>query len=370
MKADIITLHYVRNQGSLLQTYALQHFLESNGIENEVIDYVPAGLTLRKGIATIKRSGNPVKDIVRIFSAAGCFSTQQLMVKHFLKENVRLSKKQYHSYRELAEDPPVADVFISGSDQIWNTQNANEPDDVKGYYLYFVPEGKKRISYASSIGKDSFSPEEAEKVRAYLSRYQAVSVREKQAVELLTSIGVEHAVHVVDPTLLLTEDEWRAFCRIKKRPKHPYIFVYNLNRNQQIKEMAAALAKKKGLQIINFADTLDFIPGAKNLLFNSPHEFLYYLSNAEFVLTDSFHGTIFSINLGRQFITFPAPLFNSRIYSALEMFGLQNRLWDTCICPDSLKIPEPIDYAAVKPKLEQERSRCRKWLIDAIKNEE
>lgn len=366
MKIDIITLHHVRNQGSLLQTYALQHFLACKGFANEVIDYVPVGLTLKKGVATIRKSGSPAKDLARKLCAAAVFSAQQRMVNRFLSRHVRLSERRYHRYKDLLENPPDADVYISGSDQIWNTQNANEPDDIKGYYLCFVPEGKKRISYASSIGKDSFDQGEAEMVRHALEAFQAISVREKQAVDLLASIGLKNAVHVVDPTLLLDADAWRAFCRHHKPPKQRYIFVYNLNRNPDIKKLAAALAEEKKLPIVNFADTLDFIRGAKNLLFNSPHEFLYYIGNAEYVLTDSFHGTVFSINLGRQFITFPAPRFNSRIESILEVFGLQNRLWQAGIGADVSALPEPIDYEIIQPQVDSVRQRCRQWLIDAI----
>ena len=362
----VITLHHVRNQGSLLQTYATQSFLNGAGYDCTVIDYIPVGLSLKKGIATIKKSGNPLKDAVRKCGAGIAFSLQQSMVRRFLRENVKLTERVYHTYKELADDPPVADVYISGSDQIWNTQNANDPDDIKGYYLRFAPAGRKRISYASSIGKDSFDGQEAKTVSKYLGDYGAISVREKQAVELLGSIGVKNAVHVVDPTLLLCAEEWKAFCKKNKgkKRKKPYIFVYNLNRNPHIKQMAVNLAKKENLDIVNFADTLDFIKGVDNALFNSPHDFLSYLASASYVLTDSFHGTAFSINMGKQFVVFPAPRFNSRIESLLELFDLSDRLWTPEMGVDF--IPERIDYERVENRLEEERQRCRQWLIEAI----
>lgn len=365
MKVAVTTLHHVRNYGSLLQTYATQKTVEKLGHSCEIVDYIPRGLTLKYGILTIKSQGNIVKDIARKSAAALFFSIQQATMIRFLKKNVNLSNKTYSTYKELECDPPIADVYVSGSDQIWNTQNYNLPDDVKGYYLQYVPQGKVKVAYASSIGKDEFSDEEKISVKEYLKDFKAISVREKSAVSMLEEIGVENAVHVLDPTLLLTKEEWLEFLGEHKKEKEPFIFVYNLNRNIHVKSFALKLAKEKGLKIINFSDTLDFMSGADNRIHNTVYDFLYYLANAEYVVTDSFHGTAFSVNLGKQFVSFAAPRFNSRLLSILELFDLQDRFlteFDGTV--DA--VDKEIDKEKVQNKLNDERERCLLFLKQSL----
>ena len=369
MKVSIITLHHVRNYGSLLQTFATQESVKRLGFQAEIIDYIPQGLTLKCGIRTIKNQGNPLKNFVRKTAATLVFSLQQRTMICFLKKNICLSKNAYYSYDDLLECPPVSDIYLAGSDQIWNTQNRNKDGDIKGYYLQFAPAGKKLVSYASSIGKDSFSAEESLDVKAYLEKFSAISVREDTAVDMLNHIGIQGAVHVLDPTMLISSDEWFAFMKKnlknKSASKKKFVFVYNLNRNPHVKAFACKLAEAKNLEIINFADTLDFMRGATNRLHNTVYDFLYYLFNAEYVVTDSFHGTAFSINLGKKFISFSAPRFNSRLESILKLFGLENRLLQTFSGNIDIADVE-IDYDSVFEKLEEQRQRSFDYLSKAL----
>lgn len=369
MKIAVTTLHHVRNYGSLLQTYATQKTFEKLGHSCEIVDFIPRGLTLKYGILTIKSQGNFVKDFARKAVAATTFSVQQSTMIRFLKKNVSLSKNTYHTFEDLKNNPPLADAYISGSDQIWNTQNYNLPDDVKGYYLQFVPQGKIKLAYASSIGKDEFSKEEKINVKEYLKDFKAISVREKSAVDMLSEIGIDNAEHVLDPTLLLSKKEWLEFLGEHKKEKEPFIFVYNLNRNVNVKQFALQLAKEKNLKIVNFSDTLDFMRGAKNRIHNTVYDFLYYLANAEYVVTDSFHGTAFSINLGKQFVSFAAPRFNSRLLSILELFELEDRFL-TEFDGSCDAIYKEIDRNKVEKKLEEERTRCLDFLKNGLENKE
>lgn len=371
MKIAVITLHHVRNYGSMLQTYATQRALSDLGHDVEIIDFIPKGLTLKTGIDTIAARSNPLVRIVRKISAAVVFAVQQMSMIRFLKKNVSLTRKTYHNYTELKKAPPLADAYLSGSDQIWNTQNANLPEDILAYYLQFAPENAKRIAYASSIGKDAFSEEEKANVSHWLSSFKAIGVRESHGVQLLKDIGVNMATHVVDPTLLLDKEQWMAFCKRKSNPpKKPYIFVYNLNRNPEIKIYAKRLARKENLEIINFASTLDFVSGARNRLYNTAHDFLYYLYHAKYVVTDSFHGTAFSINFSKQFVTFTAPKFNSRIHSILNLFGLQDRLLIKADADaDCQKVKEQIDRKTTNDILARERDKSKEFILQSLKEE-
>lgn len=364
MKIAIITLHHVRNFGSLLQTYATQTVIQMLGCETVVIDFVPKGLRLFTGIKTIKSSGNVVQDIIRKIGATLFFSISQASMIRFLNKTIVMTKKQYHTYRELVMDAPSADVFVSGSDQIWNTQNANEADDINAYYLQFVSD-KRKVAYASSIGKNQFDDAaEVEKVKNYLKSYYAIGVRESQAVALLDSIGISNAVHVLDPTLLLDRNEWKKLIK-RKSSKKPFVFVYNLNRNSNIKSYARLLAKEKNLKIVNFSDTMDFIKDANNRLHNTVYDFLYYLYYAEYVVTDSFHGTAFCINFSKQFVTFGAPRFNSRIISLLKKFSLDSRFLSE-VQNDCNVILKKIDYEYVNKCLANERAKSIQFLSNAL----
>lgn len=360
MKINVITLHRVTNFGSLLQTYATQKTLEKLGLQAEVTDFVPEGLTFYRSVWP--KGHSTVKRLIKLLPLLFCNTIQFSMSDCFLRKYIRLTKKRYGSYGDLVADLPEADVYLSGSDQVWNTQNSNPPADLGAYYLAFAGD-KKRVAYAGSFGKDDFSPEETAMVTAWLKEYSAISVREDTALNTLREFGL-NGVHVVDPTLLLTPDEWRKLCT-KKAPKPGYVFIYNLNRNKVLEQAAVAIAKKKGLRVVNFADTFEFIPGAENRFGNDPLDFLNYLSNADYVVTDSFHGTAFSLNFSKQVLSIPAPKYNCRLESILRLTGCENRMFTTV--EEALKkIETPIDYTAVQEKLQAAREHSLQYLQEAL----
>ncbi len=349
----------------MLQTYATQTAIEKLGHEAEVLDFVPEGMSF-------KRANWPNNDVPawkKIIKFPPLFAVNLMEysdVNRFLKKYIHVSLKRYNCYQDIIADIPVADVYLSGSDQVWNTQNNNPPEDLKAYYLGFAPEGKKRIAYAGSFGKNTFTPEEETIIKEYIAKYDHISVREDDGLNILHRFGFDNGVHVVDPTLLLKGEDWKRFASAKKTPKPGYVFVYNLNRNGLIKDVAKAIAKEKGLRIINFADTFDFIPGAKNRLGNTAEDFVNHIANADYVVTDSFHGTAFSINLNRQVIVVKAPRYNSRIESILRVVGLlETRLVGTI--EEGVKaLSTPIDYQKVSPRIEEARDKSYDYLKNAL----
>lgn len=365
MKVEIITLHFITNFGSMLQTYATQIAIEKLGYEAEVMDFVPKGISFRGAIWP--KNDVPIwKKAIKFLPFLVVILVEFSDLNRFLKKYIHLSSKRYNCYQDIVNNIPVADVYLSGSDQVWNTQNNNPPEDLKAYYLGFAPEGKKRIAYAGSFGKNTFTPEEEAIIKEYIAKYDHISVREDDGINILHRFGFDNGVHVVDPTLLLRGDDWRRFASVKKAPKPGYVFVYNLNRNGLIKEVAQAIAKKKGVRIINFADTFDFIKCAENRFGNSAEDFVNHIANADFVVTDSFHGTAFSLNLNRQVIVVKAPRYNSRIESILRMAGLmETRLVGTV--EDGINaLATPIDYQQVNPRLEDARKKSFNYLKKAL----
>ena len=363
MKISVITLHRVTNFGSLLQTYATEHILKELRYNVEIIDFVPDGLTFKR--AVWPRQGSVLKKVMKFLPLLVCNLFQFRMSDNFLRKYISLSPKRYNNFAELASDKLDADIYLSGSDQVWNTQNNNPEQDLGAYYLAFA-KNKPRIAYAGSFGRTDFADLEKRKVQAWLKCYTAISVREDTGLQLLQEMGLG-GVHVVDPTFLLNGEEWRNFY-LSNRPHFPekgYVFVYNLNRNKLLEEIAKKVAEKFGLRIVNFADTFEFIHGAYNKMLNTPFDFLGYIANAEYVITDSFHGTSFSINLEKQFITVSAPKYNCRIESVLRMMHCEERLVNTV--EYALKLCEQkIDYQIVTRLVDEHRSRSYRFLEQSL----
>ncbi len=360
---EVITLHHVTNFGSLLQTYATEQILRRQGYDVKIIDFVPEGLSFKR--AVWPKGGKIIRKIIKIFPLLFCNLFQFYMVDAFLKHYVTLTDERYRNYFELSARKLEADIYISGSDQVWNTQNNNSEEDLGAYYLAFAQQ-KPRIAYAGSFGKNDFSENEKKRIMVWLTQYTAISVREDTGLQILSELGLE-GTHVVDPTFLLTKREWIDFCKKERKtsPQSGYIFVYNLNRNKLIEKIAKLISGRYGLRIVNFADTFEFIKGADNRLFNTPFDFLNYLVNAEYVITDSFHGTSFSLNMEKQFIVVAAPKYNSRIESVLRMAHCEDRIVTSA--DDALNLCEnKIDYNRVSCDINQQREYSMKFLERAI----
>lgn len=368
MKISLITLHRITNFGSLLQTYATQTFIEKLGHSVEVVDFVPEGITFKRAVFP-KNNNSILKKLIRLIPLLLVNGIQFRMVDRFMKKYIHVTKQRYYSFEELLQDVPEADIYISGSDQVWNTQNNNPAEDIKAYYLCFAPNNKKKVAYAGSFGRTKFDEMEAKQIAEWLNCYDAISVREDTALKTLEDLGINKGVHVVDPTLLLEKEEWLSFCRLKP-PKYKYVFVYNLNRNKTLEKLARKIAKKKGLKIVNFADTLEFIFGAKNKMFNTPLDFLNYIAHADFVVTDSFHGTAFSLNFERQFVSLPAPKYNSRLESILRKTNLINERFVKTVEEGLLASERTIDYATVNQILDNERKKSKEYLKEAFKEDD
>lgn len=366
MKVELITLHRVTNFGSLLQTYASQKMLTSLGVNVEVVDFVPEGLSFKRAIWP--KGHSTIKKAIKLLPNIIVNAFQYSMVDQFLRSNINISKKRYKSYHDLEKDAPEADVYISGSDQLWNTQNNNPKDDIKAYYLQFAAPGKKRIAYSGSFGRYDFSEKEKMNMRNWLFQYDAISVREEAGVRFINELGIDGAIHVLDPTLLLDKDMWSNFVN-KERPSYNYVFVYNLNRNKTVEKIAKKIAKMKKIEIINFADTFEFIRGAKNRLFNKPEDLVYFIKNADYVVTDSFHGTAFSINFNTPFFTVPAPRFNTRLESILTLTELKDACYITSSTISDQIIDQEIEWEKVNSILLKERKKASNFLKGALYDE-
>lgn len=364
-KIGILTYHRVFNFGSLLQTYALQNYLEKMGCDVEVIDYYPDRLRKKNLLFHInpKWKSPFYKLIMHLIPAIISRMLGYKMMNDFLKKYIKLTAKSYKDVNELVDELPDEDIYMNGSDQIWNVDTAEGVVD-EVFFMNFLPDNAIRTAYAASFGKEMFSEENIVEMKQYLLKYSAISVRENTGVDILNKIGIKDCQWVLDPTFLLKLEDWKKIQTKIKLPER-YLLVYNLNRNSTITYLANEIAKDKGLKIVNFAHSFVFIKGAKNIIYPTPNLFITLFENAEYVITDSFHGTAFSINFERQFICVSAPKFNSRIKSILDLIGEPDRLLDEV---DYFKIiNKKIDYNKVNKIIEKERRKAEIFIDKVIR---
>lgn len=374
MKVDIITLHNINNYGSVLQTYATQKVFESLGYRTEVIDYcrknnLPSYLArevlnrnLRlKKVAFLWKNNKLIKKLlIKLITLRIKYKNTPMSL--FLSENVNLTPNQYVSYCELKSNPPIADIYVTGSDQVWNSSYNGGID--KAYYLGFAPEDKLKIALAASVGNAEVSNAEKKMIYPLLSRYQAISVRESSAVELLKTMGL-NAELVLDPTLLLNSSEWKKINSEKPIVNDNYLLLYQLNANDKMDEYAIKLAQKLKLKLIRFGFNHSDKNKTGHCIMNpSIGQFINLFSNASYVLTDSFHATAFSLNFGIRFNSVLPPKFGTRIESILKLTKTEDRLLSNFNDFSSAK--KSINLVEVQQILNDEREKTFKWLNDVL----
>lgn len=364
MKAAIVTLHRVYNYGSALQAYATQRVFEQAGYEAGIIDYITPQRTLRRlltGVPDDSMSG--VKLLAYRCAKSVSILLKEMTFGRFVRRNLNLTKK-YITAEDLDRDPPQADLYVTGSDQTWNSQY-NEGVD-RGFFLDFVPEDARRISFAASFGKTELDAAEIPDTKRYISRYEGLSVREDSAKDILAGLGRDDAIQIIDPTLQISKDEWLKIAS-KRLIKPRYLILMLLyNEDNHATEYARKLADEKGLVLVKLSWEMKKPPMVDVLMTHrSPADFLSLFYHADFVVTNSFHGLAFSINLEKQFIVVPRNEFNSRIDSLLALTGLQNRLVSD---EEQLSVAqEEIDYAPVRDCLEKERKRAGEFISRYLK---
>lgn len=376
-RAGIITILKVNNYGAELQAYALHKKLLDLNIENEIIDYLyytnpdyvyEAKAAPKTRISLKNKVKWKVQQLIVLYNK--CFHSKanrkrEERFKSFHKKYTKLSNT-YRSLSSLTKVQLDYDVFLVGSDQVWNP---NSQTNLEPYFLSFAPQGKKKIAYASSFGVSEINDIDKEFYKTWLNNIDILSSREQRGVELIHEITGREAVHVLDPTLLLTKDEWSKIAH-EYTPDKPYILLYVLTHSPYIVDFALKIASEKRYEVIQICKSAmkggDKV-GIKYVTDAGPEEFLGYFKNASFVLSNSFHGTIFSVHFQIPFFTI-APAHktnNSRQIGLLNLLHLENRL-----IKEGEEFPSseryPIDYSVVNNILEQERTSSIAYLKASI----
>ena len=330
-KIGIITMHKVLNYGSALQAYALQRKLQELGCESELIDYIYPKPVKKK--VTLKSILHNI--IVWCRNAIIGFPTEKKKRKfhEFYDKNFILSEKVYDE-DSIKANPPQYDMYITGSDQVWNPRFAGS--DVN-FMLAFAPDDKPKVSFASSFATDVIGEDKKALYAKYLSRYNAISVRESSGVSIVKELTGKDAVVCCDPTLLLTKEEWGKLVEQSELDiKYKYILVYVLsymyNPYPYINNIIDSVRKTLGLKVIYLVGRKEdaFKPNSTLIKSAGPADFAYLFKNAEFVITTSFHGTAFSLINDKPLlgVVDKNSDHDSRIQSLLKAAGAEGSIVD------------------------------------------
>lgn len=356
--ASYITVHVGFNFGSKLQAIATSEVLKKVGYEPTCVNYIPPRVTHQRYWKTALKT--PVK-LLRRFLFYPIVLLTERNFDGYLSKHVRMSKPFYaqDNFREYC---PQADVYISGSDQLWNYKH-NEGNDK--HYFFDGIEGTK-IAFSSSFGMTSLPEDYKQYVKEQLSKYKAISVREQSAKELLAGMNIK-ATHVLDPTFMLNKEEWKRFAS-KRIVKEKYLFVYlpyNIKDKDLVYQTVRMISDNKGLKVVSYSDNIIRDKYAdKTIYLVNPGDVLSLILYADYVVTNSFHGTAFSINLNKQFWVYMPSMFSTRITSILQKCGINDRLLDRVISYNQME--SKIDYTEINAILEKERMKALEFLNNAL----
>lgn len=329
-----MTFHAAHNYGSVLQAYATQRVVEALGYSCEIINYrLPNQRAFYNGLYSTRFGMREFAQRAIRLPEHAKRAARAAKFEAFIGggEFLRPSEREYGSYEALRSAKLDYDVLLSGSDQLWNrhcvAEFRTEPrESILGYYLAFGREDAKRIAFSSSIG--GMTRGEMEEFRELLGRYSRISVREPESAEMLSELLGREIAATVDPTLMLNREQWRLNGTYDVPER--YVLVYSLRRLKDVPRLvrrAQALARRHRLKLVCVSPFSPvYAPGVRALADCGPLDFLSYLRGAELVLTDSFHGSAFSVNLERPFYSIVYGAKDFRKNSLLRQFGLEDRI--------------------------------------------
>ncbi|WBL22051.1 polysaccharide pyruvyl transferase family protein [Zunongwangia sp. HRR-M8] len=321
MRIGIMTTQDALNNGAMLQAFALQTFLESLGHQVEFINFERQRNRTWRSLV----SKSPKLMRQKLINALNeSRYRKQGNYGAFLKRG----EKVYKSLKALQQDPPDYDIYIAGSDQIWNVSSRNTIN--RPFYLDFGGDHVKKIGYAASMGQCKVPEFMNDEIHSLLKNFYAISLRETIAVNFIQSLfkDTKQIYHTPDPTFLLSVNDYKRFIPDSNSQKE-YIVSYILVPNEFPKELREAcrfIGNQKGMEILNLRnpDTCIWLKGATDIIV-APEKWLEYFYYANFTICCSFHAVVFSLIFNKPFVVL-TPYKNERIVSLLDRVGLGDRI--------------------------------------------
>ena len=362
MLIKTITCHKVYNYGATLQQYALLTFLNNSGAKAETINYTPDYLSGKFNFFTVSNQKYKANKLDKITYLLAKMPSRILLLKRrkkfdiFEEKFIPTTVNNYKTNEDLKKNLPEANVFICGSDQIWNSYFQNGRD--ASFYLDFVPDDKLKIAYAASFATDTIKEDIKDFVKEKVQRINRISVRETSALKILNELGISNVTQVLDPVFLLDKKHWMQF--IRPFP-NDFILVYDFDSNPLVKEMALGYKSKYNVSIYTVNKNIDYAD--RNFYLEGPEIFLSLTCYAQFVFTNSFHAVAFSLIFEKEFAVFERnePI-NNRMRDLLALFDLNYLLKTEKNCSANIDI----DYNSIRKKMNSLIHTSKNFLIDSV----
>lgn len=381
-KIGLAVCYDTKNFGSQLQVLATIKKIEQYGCKTEIIRYkkkmsinlIAQNIPRLFNIYFIRNKINSRKKRKSISVNTEILSSVKIRNKRFIefaKKYFKNISEQYNGWKELKDRcKKEYDAFLCGSDQLWLPSNLES----HFYTLEFAPENKPKIAYATSFGVSQIPWYQKKRTKKYLKRFTALSSREIKGTEIIKSLTGKDIPVVCDPTLLLSKEEWDKIIPEKNVIEDKYIFCYFLGNNEEHRIIANTLKDRTGYKIVTipFLDNyveIDKKFGDFKMFDIDTEDFVNLIRNAEYVLTDSFHGSIFSILNHKKFIIFnrfsdkSKNSRNSRIESLCRLLHLEDRRYKNDIVKS---IERDIDYKIVDEALTDLRNDSEEYLKESL----
>jgi len=366
-KIGILTFHNAHNYGAVLQAYALKTKLNRMGHEASVLNYRNKYIakTYRKVLhidfwkrdILPSRWGKVIREVRNVFYGLPEWQRQWKVFENFIGEKLLDGDNRQLSLEDVAGKD--CDVYVLGSDQIWARELTHGMDPA--YFGQFAPE-KKKISYAASVPNGSIPENEKPYFKEYLQSLSHISVREEKLAESIRELTGREVDTVIDPTLLLEREDYEALLYKEPLKQGDYVFAYFVVENEILSRCAKKVAELLGCELVELHYKKTPQINGANMVFDAgPSEFLTYIRDAKMVVTNSFHGTVFSILFQKKFYSVYKE--NGRIENLLGFLGLSGRhITDET----GISLGDEIDYGQSDGLLEEYRKRSVDFLVKSI----
>lgn len=338
-----------------MQAYALVKYLTDLGHDVEIIDYRPEYLSRHYRLDVVNNSRFDLPFVRQLYLLAKLpgrlkarMSQGKKLFDEFEKKYLPLTKECYCSKEELKKNPPMADVYLAGSDQIWNTLFQNGRDSA--FYLEFAPKESVKASYAASFATEDVLEEWKEPIKGWLKELDFISVRESSGLNIIRNLGIHNAKQVMDPVFLLDKCFWEKLAS-GYNARESYLLIYDFDRSEEISEYARKIAQERSLRIYSI-----FNNSMADCCYTQvgPLEFLQLVHEAKYVISNSFHATAFAIIFEKPFAVFERKeKINTRLLDLLRLLNL-------------CKINDTIDYDDINLILGKKIDASKKYLDEVL----
>lgn len=360
-KVKMLTFHNAENYGAALQAYALKETLKELGLDASFVNYENDRI-----LSDYK--------LIRTNSLKSFFSSLWYMprnlkrkrsFKSFSDKYLDTKTHVYSTCEDIEKDICEGDIFVAGSDQIWNPELTHGLSDV--YTLNFKTKlNIKKIIYGASLGNEELLQKSASAFKEKLATIDAISVREQSVIKPLEEICGKKVEQVIDPTLLLNKEVWDKLITDNDTatlPYEKYILVYTLFESDEVTKIANYLSKKTGLKVVHFRKYNAYENEYMNLYSKGPVDFVNAFKNAAYVVTNSFHGTVFSLIFERKFYSVLPASRAGRIKDLLNTLELDARIIQN---EKEINLDDKIDYVKVKDRIAELRVKSIEYLKKGV----